>query len=183
MGMVGDLPNSDDLQWQIERRFKISDLMRRMFVLYRDNKELPKSHKAHLSAQEKDEWYPINRMMGAAFSLWRSAFLTQASSSRQKVYDHTLEFIGKVLAQNAISFADDHRMCELTIVYYNANARYRIERLYQRAPKLLELPAVQAVAEISNLGTVEDIDEKEHWDMLFAALVACFDDYEKTYKR
>ncbi len=175
------------LLWQIESRSKIQTLLHRMYALYKAQEQyLPLSDvpTSQLTTEEKDEWYPLNRMIGAAFSLWRSAFLTQASSNRQKIYDHTKEFVGKLLAQNAISFADDHKMCELTIVYYNANARYRIERLMDRNSTLVEkYLSVRAIEEMKIKGTADTLEEKEHWAMLYDALKDCFEDYEQRYSR
>ncbi|MGJ4956815.1 hypothetical protein ACQR1H_14300 [Bradyrhizobium sp. HKCCYLRH2015] len=119
-------------------------------------------------------------MVDASFSLWRSAFLTDVSRDRKIVFEHMKEFVRKVLEQNAITFADDHRLRALAVGYYNANARYRIERLYENHPELLDIPAVAKVSELSGRDLAKE-DQAVLWDFYFNALEQTFDWFESSW--
>ncbi len=181
---VQDQITHEMLEWQINARFRIQKLLHRMHILHSRNTEIPRHYKRTLTEEEKDEWYPINRMIGAAFSLWRSAFLTQASNDRKQIYEHTNEFISKVIAQNSIAFPDDYKMCELTVVYYNTNARYRLERLMDKNSSLVaKYESVRKIDELKHSDQSEHLSPKDLWEILYWALEDCFNDYETTYSR
>ena|ERR1700733_2341009 len=128
---------SDPLEWAIDRRAHIQRFLLELHRFLKRYSEFPEA--------ENEVWLQMLRMVDIAFSLWRSAFLSDVKRERSLVFAHTKEFVQKVLEHNAISFADDHRMCELTVGYYNSNARYRLERMYGGDPQLLQLSEVAAI--------------------------------------
>ena len=131
------------LAWQIDARGRIQSLLLQLYEFLERYSEFP--HERSRSGY----WMQMCWLVDASFSLWRSAFLTDTPRDRATIYDHMKEFIKKFLEQNAITFADDHRMRSLAIGYYNANARYRIQRLYGSNPSLLaDYESVQAVARL-----------------------------------
>jgi hypothetical protein len=135
--------------------------------------------------EEDDQWYPMGRMIATAFSLWRSAFLTNVSRSRPQIYAQTKEFVCKVLEQNAITFADDYRMDELTVDYYNSNARYRLERMYEKdeTPEYFkQLESLRKIYDLRN-DDVERMNQRELWECYYKALRDSFDAYEQNWNK
>jgi hypothetical protein len=160
------------IEWQIDRRARIQRLLFDLLSFLKEHSEFP---------QEGDNaWYPMTRMVNAAFSLWRSAFLTDVKRERRRIYEHTIEFIEKVLTSNAITFADDHRLCELSVGYYNSNARYRIERMYRYNEDLLQLPSIQKIHELRS-AQVESLPQDQMWDDFYLALVDCFASFKEHW--
>jgi hypothetical protein len=110
--MAEELPSFDsELEWQIDRRARIQRLLFELYKFLDRYSEIPNEP---FELQVQLAW-----MVDAGFSLWRSAFLTDVPRDRQTIYEHTKEFIRKVLEFNAITFADDFRMRGLAVGYYN----------------------------------------------------------------
>lgn len=162
------------LEWQIDRRARVQRLLFELFAFLQEHKEFP--------LENDNIWYPMTRMVNAAFSLWRSAFLTDVKRERQRIYEHTIEFIERVLKTNTITFADDHRLCELSVGYYNSNARYRIERMYKYNEDLLQLESIQKIHALKD-ANVESLPQDQMWDDLFLALADCFGEFQKHWRK
>jgi len=173
--MAEELPKFEsELEWQIDRRARIQKLLFRFWDFLERHSEFPD--------ERDDHWTIMCWMVDSGFSLWRSAFLTDTVRDRRKVYDHMKEFIRKLLEHNAITFADDHRMRELSVGYYNANARYRLERIHTCDPRFLELDSVRALADLrKNKIDLSKEKQAELWDIYYAALVDCFDAFQTTW--
>jgi len=59
------------------------------------------------------------QLLGAvSFSLWRAAFLADKSGIRKAVLADTASFLGKMLTDNAITYAQDRASREWTFDYY-----------------------------------------------------------------
>jgi len=162
----------DPIQWQINRRFRIQNLLFDIHKFISANSRLPKAH--------DDHWHAITRIVHAAFSLWRSAFLTDVKRKRAQFYKDMVELIDKVLKHNAISFADDHRMCELSVDYYNYNARYRLERM-MKGP-YVNLAGLQVIDEMLEQNVeASSLDQRMLWDLYFIALAQSFDLFQRRW--
>jgi hypothetical protein len=162
----------EDVEWQIERRLAIQTLLLDMHTFLVNEKGFPYT-------QNDSHWNAMGRMVAAAFSLWRSAFLTNVDRERPTIYKHTIEFIEKVLEHNSITFADDHRMCELTVDYYNSNARYRMERM-MTAP-YLGIASIQSIYK-ARKEDVTSQDQRKLWDQYYFALLDSFEMFKKTFR-
>jgi hypothetical protein len=153
-------------EWQIDRRYRIQNFVYLLYKFLDDHSEF--------HSDGDDEWHQMLRMADIAFSLWRSAFLTDVASNRKFIYEHTKKFLQKVVETNAITFADDYLLSEMTVSYYNNNARYRIERMYEWNSALLKMPAVQAVASLRKENNLATHNQMQLWDKYFLALVECY---------
>jgi hypothetical protein len=162
------------LEWQIDRRHRIQRFLFTLYNFLAEHSEFPN--------ENDDVWYPMVRMVDAAFSLWRSAFLTNVQRERKTIYAHTKEFIQKVLEQNSITFADDYRMCELTVGYYNANARYRLERMYGFNEDLLQVETIKRIDQLRKVD-VEKIKQSDLWDKYYSALYDCFEEFKINWRK
>lgn len=163
------------MEWQIDRRMRIQKLLFRLHTFLVGHEEFHREH--------DNEWMPVRRMVDIAFSLWRSAFLTDVTSERQAMFSDMSEFINKVLTHNAITFADDHRMCELTIGYYNGNARYRLIRMQVYKESLTQIPSMRKILALSGKIDLDQQPQHELWDDYYNALFDCFADFLDDWKR
>jgi len=167
---IDELPqfNKDILRWQIDRRWRVQRIMLRLYRFLQEYNELPKEH--------NDQWYPIVRMVGISFSLWRAAFLTDTKGTKAVMYDNMVNYLDKVLKHNSIGFADDYNMSDHTAGYYTANARYRLERMYKFNPELLQVPSVAEINKLLVEGR-EEMAQDRLWDMCYLALRDCLAEY------
>lgn len=158
------LPNRHE--WQIDRRYRIQNFLYLLYQFLEDHSEFHRDG--------DDEWHQLLRMVDIAFSLWRSAFLTNVAQSRKAIHDDVKEFVQKLVETNAISFADDYKLCELTVIYYNNNARYRLERMFEHSPKLVQVPSLIEVALMRSAKDLAGRNQTDLWDKYYLALIDCY---------
>jgi hypothetical protein len=70
--------------------------------------------------------HSLDHLIGAAFSLWRAAFLADVYRDDVTVQESQKRFLAKVLADNAITFADDKANSHWSVGYYLENAKLRL---------------------------------------------------------
>jgi hypothetical protein len=176
--MMSELKNfPTKRQWQVDRRKLIQCL------LFDVHSFLEKHPEFWQTAD--DNWHTMNSIVAIAFSLWQSAFQTDVSGEREEIQNQIKEFIEKVLKHYAITFPDDHGMSEFTVVYYNNNARYRLERMYLRNESLAQLPSFQKIDALrrEGVGDMEKLDQQDLWDDLFRALRDCFEQFKAKWEK
>ena len=76
--------------------------------------------------------YEARTLAAISFSLWRAVFLADRSAKVEVKNAKAKEFIGKILVDNSISFAQDRSSRDWTFVYYLDNAQFRIDDLFDR---------------------------------------------------
>lgn len=117
--------NLDHLKWLVERRF---DIQRTLIALYEN---VPASGDA---ADYMDDF------IASAFSLWRAVFLAEVDRDWESVSKGQRDFLAKVIADNAISYADDKSTRAWSVAYYLDNAKFRLDGpsqdLFQESPNL-----------------------------------------------
>jgi hypothetical protein len=102
---------------------------------------------------------------------------------KKDIQKHQRFYIQSTYAQR-VTFADDHSLSELTISYYNNNARYRLERMFLHNEDLLQIPSLQRIDYLRQEGKVdlEKMKPDELWDDLYQALIDCFDRFEEDWR-
>jgi hypothetical protein len=115
-------------------------------------------------------------LLGSAFSLWRAAFLVKGTRQRSDLNEHALEFLDKLLWDNAINYPQDRDTHAWTGGYYVNSAALRL----REAGTLLQMTGS---AEFQALGkfisqqwdqpktTLPDVGEG--WDICHAAGKGC----------
>jgi hypothetical protein len=162
------------IEWQIKARARIQTLLFQLLDF------LIKHEEFHRAGDE--QWYPMMRMVHSGFSLWRSAFLTEAQRNRRKIYSDTVEFLSKIFNQNTITFSDDYRLREITIGYYNADAKYRLERQFDfGSEELKKLPSVKKIWDLRRDRSAEGADQTVLWDYYFEALSDSFKEFKRDW--
>jgi hypothetical protein len=103
----------EHLEWLIERR---SDVQHTLFVLYK-----------FVSIRNNDVFDHADDLIASAFSLWRAVFLAEVERDWDSVNKHQRDFLAKVIADNAISYADDKSTRAWSVAYYLDNAKFRLD--------------------------------------------------------
>lgn len=119
------LNNLDHLEWLIERR---SDVQHTLFALY---KYVSSGSEVHRHTDD---------LIASAFSLWRAVFLAETDRDWSSVNKGQRDFLAKVIADNAISYADDKSTRAWSVAYYLDNAKFRLDGpsqdLFDESPPL-----------------------------------------------
>jgi hypothetical protein len=71
-------------------------------------------------------------LVGASFSLWRAAFLSDIERSWENVIDKGTDLLRTVLVTNAVPFSTDRHVRDWMMGYYLSNARYRLAEAIER---------------------------------------------------
>lgn len=126
------MPKEDDLSpehlgWLLDSRIKNQQASLRLFNATKAHPKRIKGRKNSLAAQA---------LVSAAFSLWRSAFLADKTGDRGKSLADAQVFLGKMLVDNAIAYAQDKASREWTFNYYVSNANYRLKTLANEWPDI-----------------------------------------------
>jgi hypothetical protein len=79
----------------------------------------------------KSDFHVSQLLIGCAFSLWRAAFLLDASRDPSAMGRKAVEFLEKFVTDNMITFQNDCTMKEWAVGYYLNNAKYRLQRVPQ----------------------------------------------------
>ncbi len=154
------------LGWAVNRRALAQKLLHDLYDHLDKNPGFPYGDNA--------KWKPMARLVDATYSLWRSAFLTKVERDKAQIFNHTKKYLEKILQTNTVTFVDDYLNSELTVGYYMSNARYRIERMYNKETdqKLLELPSIQKIYKMRD-GDIDTLNAQDLWDDLYCALEDC----------
>jgi len=115
----------EHLAWAIESRYRNQKCALRLLGLFMKHEELWKTQTWSRAAQD---------LLAASFSLWRAAFLADKTAKRVAVFGHGIEFLEKLIEDNAISYVQDRKSNEWTFNYYTRNARSSLETLHQHWP-------------------------------------------------
>ena len=103
-----------------------SDIQHTLFALCRFLRDSPEilNHPLHQQA--------FQLLVGAAFSLWRAIFLTEADRDWKSITSSVLQFLDKVVTDNAITYHDDKTNRAWTVGYYLTSAELRVQEARNR---------------------------------------------------
>ena len=115
----GDTPDPEHLNWVIHGRARNQIAALNIYALMKDHRDEIRVEKLS---------YDLQTLAAVAFSLWRAVFLADRTGAVEaKMADAEL-FLGKMLTDNAIAFAQDRGSREWTFNYYVDNARFRLQQ-------------------------------------------------------
>jgi hypothetical protein len=113
-------PDIEHLRWAVEQR---AEIQRTLLALYEYvRKTTP------VASYADPKVYLLDNLIGAAFSLWRAAFLAETFRTDESVFRSQELFLAKVISDNSIQFSDDKVNRAWTVGYYLDSAKLRIER-------------------------------------------------------
>jgi hypothetical protein len=162
-----------NIRWQIRAREQIQELMLRQWALLNENH--------HFTSRQ--DFYQIVRMTQTAFSLWRSAFLTNVRNNENEILQKSKENLERILTTNAIGFSDEFGNRDLTVAYYNNNAKYRLERECDYHPELKNEGEFKELLEIREDDDTKRRSQKKIWNICYHALNKCLSKFEDRVKQ
>jgi hypothetical protein len=112
MSDKGKINNLDHLEWLVERR---ADVQYTLLALYK-----------YVSGSSEIDDH-TDDLIASAFSLWRAVFLAEVERDWSSVNRGQRDFLAKVIADNAISYADDKSTRAWSVAYYLDNAKFRLD--------------------------------------------------------
>jgi hypothetical protein len=104
--------NIDHMKWLVERR---TDIQQTLLSLY------------EYVSRSRDVDDHVDDLIASAFSLWRAVFLAEIDRDWNSVRKGQRDFLAKVIADNAISYADDKSTRAWSVAYYLDNAKFRLD--------------------------------------------------------
>lgn len=119
----------DHLKWAIDSRARNQRCALKLLKLFKEHSKQWSTKAWSRAAQE---------LLAASFSLWRAAFLADKTAKRAEVFQDAIEFLEKIIEDNAISYAQDKQCKEWTFNYYTKNARAALIALNENWP--VEVP-------------------------------------------
>jgi hypothetical protein len=117
-----------NLGWAVKSRSENQVCAIRLFELlttYRDR------------VRQRDYQQFAQHLVAVTFSLWRAAFLADKSGGKEDALNSAIEFLETVIADNAITYAQDKKQREWTFSYYINNVRFTLLALHSKWPELV----------------------------------------------
>jgi hypothetical protein len=106
--------------WAVDARARNQRSALRLYDLFTRHRPKWTSQKGARAAQN---------LLAVTFSLWRAAFLADKTARRLNVFDEGVEFLERLIADNAISYVQDRKSKEWTFNYYTKNAKAALREL------------------------------------------------------
>ncbi len=112
------MPQSDNFAWLIKARAVNQETLLRLYRFANQN-----------SQELRDK--PMARavfvlLVGAGFSLWRAAFLSDAIRSWPQIIQDATKLLKRLVGDNAVAYPQDRETREWMAGYYLNNARWRL---------------------------------------------------------
>jgi hypothetical protein len=110
-------------------------------------------------------------LVGAAFALWRAAFLEDISREWPDVLSGAKALLEKLLESNSILFGDERATKNWMGGYYINNARYRLIHLSEKIPPgSLDADALASLETLRQANWTERTTPQTAWDAAHALL-------------
>jgi hypothetical protein len=105
---------TDNYTWLIKARALNQEVLLRLYRL----KVTDKSNRV--------SQYIYTLLVGAAFSLWRAAFLSDATRELDKITEDATKLLKRLIQDNAVAYPQDRDTREWMAGYYINNAIWRL---------------------------------------------------------
>jgi len=117
----------DHVDWLVKHRAENQRTSAKLYRLLRENPRQLKRKAVGSHAQI---------LISIAFSLWRSAFLSDKTGKFKDTVAGAELFLEEMLMNNAIAYSQDRKSKDWTFNYYATNAWHRIQDYYAKYPAL-----------------------------------------------
>lgn len=162
------MENFKDYTWLVESRSKVQHLLLELYRFLKDNRSTLE--------QRGFERSVFGLLVGAAFSLWRAAFLANAERSWPDILKKAEDLLQIVVEDNAISYLQEKKTEDWMVGYYLNNARYRLARVRSKFAEVIDASQMAQIAEFSEFdgvqkpGGIDETDPKDAWSKTYNAL-------------
>jgi hypothetical protein len=156
-----------EFRWIIDARSQVQDLLLR---LYRIGSDWPVE-------DDKDIGRSYTYLVGAAFSLWRAAFLTDADRSLSKIVRGdfgALTLLRTLIKDNAVNYPQDRKTRGWMVGYYLNSARLRLAHTRKFLPEADQSPQLAKFLALHQEGIAE-LPPPTAWDTIYEAASAMVD--------
>ncbi len=154
------MTGSDNFDWLIRARASNQQILLR---LYRFGKE----HEDQLKDDATDRSV-FALLVGASFSLWRAAFLTDASRQWPTIMEDATKLLERLVRDNAVAYPQDRETRQWMAGYYLNNAQWRLLEAWRYLRSRHSSQAVPAA--VTRLQQIEDVaTEREKPSVLWEA--------------
>jgi hypothetical protein len=109
---------SDNFRWLVKARASNQKSLLRLYRLAKGNSE-----KLHCDAMGRTL---LTLLIGAGFSLWRAAFLTDTRRKWPMIIDDATRLLERLVRDNAVAYPQDRETREWMAGYYLNNAQWRL---------------------------------------------------------
>ena len=163
---------STHYKWLVKSRAKSQQLLLDLHTFIAANRGALASH------DRDTEWSIVGLLIGATFSLWRAAFLAFDADRKNAVdvIDDAQAFLTKLIEDNAINYPQDRATAEWSSGYYLNGARYRLNAVLEKFPRLglsVDDPEFVKLRKLHAEG-IRSTDAAAAWDQFFAATMSAF---------
>lgn len=118
------------LTWLVGSRSRNQQAALRLFEFLNVHEKVAKTDSFNTDAQ---------RLVAVCFSLWRAAFLADRTGIKHAAFADARAFLGKMLIDNAINYAQDRSAREWTFRYYMDNAKEGLIAVGNRWPEVKKI--------------------------------------------
>jgi hypothetical protein len=160
--------STENFEWLVKARCENQSQLLR---LYRFS-ETGKNEKLLQEDSKKQDLFAL--LVGAAFSLWRAAFLSDTTRQWPATSSAAKELLKILLEDNAVPYGKDRSTKEWMGGYYLNNAVFRLLEaraiLHEIMPDIKTNPALSALDQFNKSGIGVNADARGVWDILNQAL-------------
>jgi len=150
----------DHAEWLVANRGNNQVMAAKLYKLL-------KRYPDHLDAFHDE----VQMLVGIAFSLWRSAFLSDKTGQRVDTTRNAVGFLAEMLQNNAIAYGTERTAKNWTFNYYAQNANYRLVGLKNRWEKHFDMPPLRPPKPREN-------NPKDRWECLQEAFCQSVNHFE-----
>jgi hypothetical protein len=108
----------DNFNWLVKARASNQEALLRLYRLAKDNPEKLQSDEMGRSL--------FTLLIGAGFSLWRAAFLSDARREWTRIVEDATQLLERLVRDNAVAYPQDRETREWMAGYYLNNAQWRL---------------------------------------------------------
>ena len=153
----------DDLTWLVEQRSKIQKLLLELHTFGKNQGDGLLGHPVACGV--------FHLLVGAAFSLWRAAFLTEPEATPEITLEHSRQFLETLVRDNMIGYQQDKATKAWTAGYYLNNAYSRLSEAIATLGTDPKPEEFSIFCEQNRLAIVST-DRRRAWEIAHAAATA-----------
>ena len=160
--------NTEHFEWLVKAR---GENQSQLLCLYRFS-ETSENKKVLQEDSKKQDLFAL--LVGAAFSLWRAAFLSDTNRTWPNTLDAATQLLKSLLEDNAVTYPTDRKTREWMGGYYLNSAVFRLLEartiIHKIEPSMVNKPALAALDKLGTSGIDINSSATEAWDILSQAL-------------